>query len=294
MRYSRAVLRSIQMLILGVLVLTGSGCILGSRPQFIRGGTAPNQKTFYLEGAGNFGFGKETVPLGLADGGYQGDVEHFNWTTYLGPLMDQMVYSYNRRQGRRLAEKIAKYLDEHPRASVNLIGLSAGSGVAIFALESLPAKYQVDNVIMLSSSLSANYDLTRALRRVRSGVYLFWSPDDPILRGIVPLVGTVDRENTSQVAGVIGARVPPGSNSDTRYWYAAKVHNVRWYVHGGVGPIQLRHAGTTDREFVREMVAPILKRSAPRPQPEVPPAATAPEQNQTTDGVRKLTEVAAG
>lgn len=259
----RRVSASLEAIVAAVLLLTASGCILGNRPQLVRGGDAANQKTFYLDGAGNLGFGKETVPLGLADGGYQGDVEHFIWTTYLGPLMDQMIYSHNRYQGRRLADRIAAYLDKNPGASVNLIGLSAGSGVAVFALERLPAKYQVDNLILLSSSLSADYDMTRALRRVRGGAYFFWSPDDPILQGFMPLVGTVDRENTSRVAGLIGARLPANAPRDTRQWYMTKVHNVRWYPHGSVGPIQLRHAGTTDRSFVREMVAPILVRSAP-------------------------------
>lgn len=277
-----------KMLVAGLFLLTVSGCILGNRPQFVRGGSKTDQMTFYLDGAGNLGFGKETVPLGLEDGGYQGQVEHFIWTTYLGPLMDQVVYSYNRHRGRQLARKISSYLDRNPGASVNIIALSAGTGVAVFALESLSPKYQVDNVIMLSSSLSADYDLTRALRRVRGGMYFFWSPNDPVLRGVVPLVGTVDRENTSQVAGVIGARVPPRASRQTRQMYATAVHNIRWYPQGGVGPIQLRHAGTTDRTFIRQMVAPILVRSTPvmqaaspeptaspgRPQPASRPAET--------------------
>jgi len=246
-----------------VLLLHACGCILGNRPQLVRGGMAADQRTYYLDGAGNMGFGKETVPLGLEDGGYKGQFEHFIWSTYLGPIMDQVVYSYNRRQGRLLAQRIAKYLDKNPGASVSIIGLSAGSGIAVFAVESLPSKYQVDNVIMLSSSLSAEYDLSRALKRVRRGIYVFWSPNDPVLRGVVPLVGTVDRKNTSQVAGLIGMRVPPNSARETRQMYATHVHNVRWYPHGGVGPIQLRHAGTTDRDFIRQMVAPILVRSAP-------------------------------
>jgi len=251
-------------LVTAVLLSSGSGCILGNRPQFVRGGSDPNQRTWYLDGAGNLGFGKETVPLGLEDGGYQGQFKHFIWATYLGPIVDQMVISYNRRQGTVLAKEIAKYLDEHPGASVNIIGLSAGTGIAVFALEALPSKYQVDNVIMLSSSLSAEYDLSRALRRVRGGIYFFWSPDDPVLKGVVPLVGTVDREYTSQVAGLVGARVPPSASRQTREAYAARVHNYRWYPHGGVGPIKLRHAGTTDRAFIREMVAPILVRGRSR------------------------------
>lgn len=282
MRYASCIRYWIRLSVAAAILLGGSGCILGNRPQLVRGGGAAGQKTFYLDGAGNMGFGKETVPLGLADGGYRGEVSHFNWSTYLGPLLDQMAYSHNRRQGRRLAEKISDYLDQHPQGSVNVIALSAGTGVAVFALESLPARYQIDNLVMLSSSLSADYDLTRALRRVRGGVYFFWSPDDPILRGFVPLVGTVDRENTSQVAGVIGARIPPGASRDTRVWYASKVHNVRWYAHGSLGPIQLRHAGTTDRTFVRQMVAPILMRSARPETPDTPPT-DAPETSRPAD-----------
>ncbi|MBI4581882.1 MAG: hypothetical protein HY718_19450 [Planctomycetes bacterium] len=247
-----------------------TGCILGNRPQFVRGGDDTAQMTYYLDGAGNMGFGLETVPLGLMDGGYTGQVDHFIWATYLGPFIDQVSYSHNRSQGRRLARKIQEYLDQHPGASINIIGLSAGSGVAVFAVESLAPKHRVDNLIMLSSSLSADYDLGRALRCVRGGIYFFWSPNDPILRGVVPLVGTVDRENTSQVAGATGARPPVAASRETRQVYSQRVHNVRWYTNGIGGPLQLRHAGTTDRAFIRDMVAPILVR---RPLPEKSPSS---------------------
>ncbi len=243
------------------LLLSATGCILGNRPQFIRGGSDHADTTYFLDGAGNLGFGKETVPLGLEDGGYHGQIEHFIWTTYLGPVLDQMYYSHNRRQGRRLADKIASYLDKHPGGRVNIIGLSAGTGVAVFALESLPAKYQVENAIMLSSSLSADYDLSRALRRVRGGMYFFWSPNDPILRGLVPVVGTVDRENTYQVAGAVGAKLPPGAGGESRQLYVSRVRNIRWYNKELGSALTLQHAGTTDRRFICEMVAPILARS---------------------------------
>ncbi len=235
-----------------------SGCILGNRPQFVRGGSDLREVTFFLDGAGNLGFGKETVPLGLEDGGYQGQIEHYIWTTYLGPVMDQVSYSHNRREGRQLADRIRRHLNKYPGSKVNIIALSAGTGVAAFALESLPPQFQVDNVIMLSSSLSAEYNLGRALRRVRGGMYFFWSTGDPILRGMVPLMGTVDRENTSEVAGVIGARLPSGASRETRDLYVAHVHNIRWYTDEIGGPIKLRHAGTTDRTFIRDMVAPII------------------------------------
>jgi hypothetical protein len=273
-------LLKLRLIAVGLLLCSG-GCILGNRPQFVRGGSDGADITYFLDGAGNFGFGKETVPLGLEDGGYKGQIEHFIWTTYLGPALDQMYYSHNRRQGRRLAGKIADFQNKHPGGRVNIIALSAGSGVAVFALESLPSKYHVDNVFMLSSSLSADYDLSRALRRVDGGMYFYWSPRDPILRGLVPVVGTVDRENTSQVAGAVGATLPRGAGMDTRQLYVSRVRNIRWYTNELGSPLKFQHAGTTDRRFICEMVAPMLVRgmaspihaAAASPQPATSPAA---------------------
>lgn len=266
-----------RLLIAAIMVMT-SGCILGNRPTFVPGGADTTEITYYLDGAGNYGFGKETVPLGLMDGGYNGQIEHFIWTSYLGPLTDQIAYPVNRMRAQQLANKIRDHIDRHPRGTVNIIGLSAGSGIATFALERLPTKYRVDNVIMLSSSLSARYDLSRALRRVRGGIYFFWSPNDPILGSLVPIVGTVDGEHTSQVAGVVGARLPPAVSREERELYT-KVHNVRWYTNEIGGPLKLQHAGTTDRTFVRDMVAPIIVRkqvrvpATPPPRPSTRPAS---------------------
>jgi hypothetical protein len=271
---------------LALLWLAG-GCFLGNRPSFVRNGSNDNEMTYYLDGAGNFGFGMETVPLGLMDGGYDGKVEHFVWTTYMGPLADQMSTPVCRWRGGQLAHKIEKYLDRHPGAKVNIIGLSAGSGVAVFALEKLSSKYWVNQVIMLSSSLSADYDLTRALRHVRGGITFFWSPDDPILRGLVPLVGTVDGERACEVAGVIGARIPTHVGTEGRGLYQ-RVRNVRWYTRELIGPIKLQHAGTTDRSFVCDMVAPILVSrgvrrevvASPRPNPR--PSTSPPQPTRST------------
>ncbi len=239
-----------------------SGCIIGNRPTFVSTGSVLDGKVFYLDGAGNFGFGKESVPTGLAEAGYPGNVEHFIWTMYMGPLVDQMNLSHNRRAARGLARRIRIYQRQHPGRPVDLIGLSAGSGVAIFALEELPPENNVDHVVLLSSSLSAEYDLTRALRRVKHGVYVFWSPGDPVLRSFVPIVGTVDRsEFGAPPAGARGMRLPPGADSETKVLYR-KAFNVEWKpgaTGGTVGSVMtLRHAETTRAQFIRVMVGPLL------------------------------------
>lgn len=239
------------------------GCILGNRPTFVHTGTRPEQITFYLDGAGNFGFGKESVPLGLADGGYEGHVRHYIWTSYLGPVADQIYLSHNRREGMQLAEEIEKHLDLYPTGHVNVIALSAGTGVAVFALETLRPTYSVDNVILLSSSLSSDYDLTRALRRVRGSIYFFWSPDDPILEDLVPMLRTVDGSRTATPAGIWGARLPRGAPPETVRLYQKQVVNRRWSPSIASGPFKLRHAGSINRGVIRQLVAPIVVAKPP-------------------------------
>lgn len=270
-----------------------TGCVLGNRPTLIQTGTREDDITFYLDGAGNFGFGKESVPLGLRDGGYQGVFEHFIWTTYLGPGLDQGSYRFNRFRARQLAKRIQQHYDRYPGGRVNVIGLSAGSGVAIFAMEELSAGYNVDNVVMLSSSLSSEYDLTAALAHVRGGVYVLWSPKDPILRGMVPIVGTVDRASRSTpAAGVWGAMPPLNATAQTRQAYREKVHNIQWHPDAIQGPVRLQHAGSCSRDIVRELVAPIIRGTvqksfiaAPATQPTTPaqakPTATINNANKT-------------
>jgi len=247
--------------------------VLGNRPTFVHTGSRPDKIAFYLDGAGNYGFGKESVPLGLADGGYQGHVEHYIWTTYLGPVVDQIYLQHNRREGANLARRIEEHLLRYPNGEVNLVALSAGTGVAVFAMEALRPGLEVDNVVLLSSSLSSDYDLTRALGHVRGGMWFFWSPNDPILQGVVPIVGTVDRSpEDSPPAGTWGAHLPRGASDKTRALYQKKLHNQQWTPDSESGPLKLRHAGSIDRGVIRNLVAPILvARARPETQPVRPP-----------------------
>jgi hypothetical protein len=268
-------------IILSVFILSSvSGCFLGNRPQFVNRGSRDDERTFYLDGAGNYGYGKESVPLGLSDGGYKGHVEHFIWTTYLGPLVDQMSYNHNHSEGRTLARKIEAYLDTRPSADVDIIALSAGTGVAVFTLEQLGPGYYVDHVVLLSSSLSSDYDLTKALGHVKSGIYFFWSPNDPILQGVVPIVGTVDRAESAP-AGTWGATPPANASNATRKLYYERVRNVRWTPKWVANPLKLQHAQTVSRDFIRDKVAPILLAKTKavdkaKPAPKPAPATNSP------------------
>lgn len=224
---------------------------------------------FYLDGAGGGGLilsWSSGVRKGLHEGGYRGEFREESWQTGLGPGADHFASaSFKRRQASRIAAAIRDHIDRHPGEPVNLIALSSGTVVAIFILEALPTNYQVDNVVLLSASISSQHDLTAALRHVRGRLYVFTSRTDAVLEVLVPLTGTADRR-FSQPAGTVGLQPPSDAGIETHELYA-KVANIPWRRSfadsGNFGD----HVGPARRRFVRDYVAPLLLHPLPAPGP---------------------------
>jgi pimeloyl-ACP methyl ester carboxylesterase len=206
-------------------------------------------KTYYLDGAGNWGFGVTDVPAGLQAAGYPGDIEVYVWTTSFSPAIDQVNIIPNKLRAAGLTGKIKDYLTRFPSNRVNLIALSAGTGIAVWAVEGLPDGMSVENLILLGSSLSYNYDMREALRHIRGKVYVFHSGHDEVLTTAVRALGTVDRTNEDS-AGLVGLR-PPGGGS-------GKIVNVGWSArytqYGWTGA----HTDATSQAFVQAVVAPLV------------------------------------
>ena len=169
-----------------------------------------------------------------------------------------------RAQARKLAQKIASYQSQHPTSPVNLMGLSAGTAIAVYTLEELPPENQVDTVVLLSSSVASDHNLTQALRHVRGDLYVTTSPDDAILTTAVPVLGSADRQFVgTDVAGLDGFEVPPGASPEVRRLYS-KVVMLAW------NPVDDRygdyggHTDTTKPEFVQHVIAPLVMGEGPR------------------------------
>jgi len=246
------------------LFLTGTGCfnpinsVVSGVSKLAQDGDARNGITFYVGGAGPIGHvGSLDVPMGLQDAGYEGYVKVFSWQgwTHAG---DQVNLSKNREKASELASEIRTYAREHPGKKINIVALSAGTGIVAFALEFIPERIQVQNVVFLGCSLSSRYDLTRALRRVRGGLYCVYSPSDVILKDIVWYTGTVDRSaGSGGIAGLEGFQRPSTSASDMARQYA-KVHNVGYRPEfAGVG-YRGGHTDSTSRGFVSTYLAGTL------------------------------------
>ncbi len=257
-------------LLIVVLCGTTSGCRLvaraGSDPRGAECG-----KTFYVGGAGPFGpVGTTSVPRGLRKGGYDGAIEVFGWQSVLGgTLRDQVDVARNKKEAARLANKIRAYLDEYPDRPVCLIGLSAGTGIIAWAVDSLPDNYRINHVVFLGSSLSRDYDLSGVLERLDGQLWNFYSTSDPILRSFVPLTGSVDREfDGGGVAGLYGLVVPTGVYKESHALYAARLRNMPWRrAYGRLG-YRGWHTDSVATRFVARIITPLLRRhSAPAPAP---------------------------
>lgn len=249
-------------------------------------------KIYFVGGAGPVGnvVGIFDVPEGLRRGGYRGAIETFGWQSAVGgTLRDQTDRARNLNQAQRLAGRIQEYMDSYPERPVNLIGLSAGTGVVTWALESLPDGYNVQSVVLLASSLSRGYDLSNALRHVSGHVYVFTSTDDAVLKYMLPVAGSVDREfGISEAAGLHGFMLPRGGDEEIYRLYRTHLrhrpHKRKYTRYGYEGG----HTDCTDARFIEHVIVPLLIASpttsettagppqpAPGPDPELTPAPDA-------------------
>ncbi len=238
-------------------------------------------KTYYLDGAGNWGFGLRDVPTGLRNAGYQGNVEAYIWTSSFNPAVDQINIGMNKLRAAILTGKIQDYLRRFPDNDVNLIALSAGTGIAVWAVEGLSPAYQVNNLILLGSSLSENYDMRKALANIKGKVYVYYSAHDEVLLGAVRAIGTVDRGGTESAG--LGGLHPPGGGR-------GKIVNIGWRPkyerYGWTGA----HTDATSEPFIRQYVSRhIIPQKARRPSVTRP--STTDQTTQRTPAARQPTPV---
>jgi hypothetical protein len=227
-------------------VVFAAGCNGGGGPQFTR--EDQFGRTYYIDGAGNWGFGVAEVRQGLRRAGYKGNIIVYGWSPFFNPALDQTAgRPFARGKGEALGREITAYLNRFPENQVNIMALSAGTGVAVWACENVSPPAQVSNLILLGSSLSSRYDMRKALPNIAGKVYVFHSQSDAILQGPVRTLGTIDGEFGVDSAGLVGLRPPGGGGG--------KIANVRWSPkferYGWTGS----HTDATSEPFVRLVLA---------------------------------------
>jgi len=224
-----------------------SAGLAGCRAEF--GPRAKYGITFYAPGVANMDLGDVGLREGLEKAGYRGEVARLTWSYSMNPVIDQTVRAFARLGGNRLARFIKQYQDEHPGGEVNLVGLSAGTGVVIWALEDLGefgATYQVDNVVLLSSSLSTDYDVAKALEHVKGKIYCYYSPTDAVLTVAMKPFGTIDGKLLVEAAGAVGLRSPNGG---------ARIVDIAWREEFQALGYYGGHFDSTSPGFIEKYVA---------------------------------------
>ena len=146
------------------------------------------------------------IRSGLVQAGCMRAIGIYNWgfpvPGLLGLWENQTDTARDREEGEKIANRIAEYKSQFPNKPVYIIGHSGGGGVAVFAAESLPDNCKIEGLILLSASLSNDYNLTTALAKCKNGILNFYSPRDGILPA-TEIIGNVDGGH-SPSAGLTG------------------------------------------------------------------------------------------
>jgi len=266
------------------LLVAGIGCTTRNRdyasPERLETGLVIS-----LDGVGGYNWGPRWLRTGLDEAGVKAAIIIYDWSK--GPtglfVGDLMAKERNQVAANDLASRVATYVSAMPNRPVTLIGHSGGAAVVVWALEAMPENCKVERAILLAPALSPDYDLTKALRAVRSRLYVMYSGADVGLMGAGTAVfGTMDRQH-SVSAGLVGFKLTPEADLGEY----TKVRQVGWSLSllkmGHMGG----HMGWTGTRFAREFLAPIITRqrdpgdalvatTRAGESPAVKPAASAP------------------
>jgi pimeloyl-ACP methyl ester carboxylesterase len=221
---------------------------------------------FAADGAGDFRISSSQLRKVVEEDCIPIHVIPFIWSHGYGKIVaDQTDRQHICCQGRRLAEAVLAYHQEHPKVPISLLGHSAGCNVVLATLENLPPGV-VDRAFLLSAAISSCYDLRPALKVVNKGIYVYYSKHDCLYLGVaMRLLGRTTRE-CSDAGGRIGFRVCKQFPEDLALY--AKLYQRGWtrddIVFGNKG----NHYGNYQPDFIRTQILPVMRGA----EPSFPPA----------------------
>jgi pimeloyl-ACP methyl ester carboxylesterase len=216
---------------------------------------------FVADGAGGFESTSSALRKAIAAEGAPLGVDALDWSHGPGRFIaDQTDFDHARVEGQRLAAMVLARRQACPSSPIYLMGHSAGSAVVLTAADYLPPGC-VDEIVLLSSSISADYDLRPALRCSRRGIDAFYSQRDLAYLGLgVALVGTADRQWNAP-AGRVGFQPLGSSPEDVALYKKLRQHcwdpAVSWTGNEG------GHRGSYQPRFLQAYVLPLLVPAQP-------------------------------
>jgi len=192
----------------------------------------------------------------LNAGGFDAETGIFDWTNGRVPGFVLGARERNRAEARKVAALITAKHRAHPQRPIYLSCESGGAGIALWALEALPEDVHVEATVFVAVAVSPGYDLSPALRHVRSRMIVLPSKRDALVLGLgTMLFGTMDRRHGSS-AGLGGFKEPAAPAYPEQY---AKVEQIPyqsgwWSAYGNDG----MHWSAMTPRFASGWLAPRL------------------------------------
>ena len=239
-------------LLLISLLAMGAGC----NPEWTEASRYENGLVVVFPGVEGISALNLRLCTALDEGGVDWAIELRDWSGLLGPLGNQTFESWNRLVAEQFSERIVKYRQEYPGRPVVVIGHSGGTAMAVWTAESMPDDHFVDGVVLLSSSLSAKYDLLPALEKSLRGIVNFYSSKDNVALGVgTRTAGTMDGTH-SRAAGKHGFDQPEFGG----LWAFERLYQIGWTPPMRALGVRGGHTGFTTSRFSETILAPLVLR----------------------------------
>jgi pimeloyl-ACP methyl ester carboxylesterase len=264
---ARAITR---ILLIAAIALGPTGCAPAHPPHRVAD-PAVQAWHLHLPGISGFRWIDRDLIRGLADGGFASEIEPYDWTTADPGLGSLLAHERNQEEAGKVSQMIESHYRSNPARRITITAHSGGAGVAVWALERLPVGVMVDDIVLLAPALSPTYDLSLAMAHVKGHVYAFTSSHDVAVLGWgTSMFGTIDGVKT-EAAGKVGFRRPTGADA-TQYAKLIEIpYERQWMRYENIGD----HIGAMNRQFAREIIAPLLVNGT-LPAPAAPEPATMP------------------
>jgi hypothetical protein len=239
---------------------------------------APDPKPFllHLPGIGGERFIDHRFIAGLKDGGFNGNIQIYDWTEKDPGLNALLARQRNNKEAKIISQMIQQERAANPQEKIFLTTHSAGAGLGAWALEALPDDVKIDTMVMMSPALSPTYDLSPALKHIAGHLYVFTSLADIIVLSTgTKLFGTIDGVKTD-AAGRVGFTTPPGADAAQYAKVVQLPYDPSWIKYNDFGD----HIGGLNRSFAKNVIVPLILEGKM-------PAVAMPTTAQTPAGLQR-------
>ena len=182
-------------------------------------------------------------------------VETYNWTGSFG-----VYYVFNhgacRDRARDIADYVMDYQRKFPGRPTFVVGHSAGGAVAVMVAEEMPPTAPLTGVVAIAPSLSADYDLSRAVAGCGGRFVNCYDTGDNFLQALTVIGSNIDGSR-STTAGKQGFVLPEDADNEERLAYA-QLRQIRWSESMEEDGNGGGHFGWTNPEWVADNIVPML------------------------------------